>query len=46
MLGPLIQPYLGLEPPGAGSHFGLTGPVYSIFAEHDLIERKKMNIEH
>ena len=25
----------------AASHFGLTGPVYSIFAEHDLMEKVK-----
>jgi hypothetical protein len=25
----------------AASHFGLTGPVYSIFAEHDLVEKVK-----
>ncbi|MEA3386002.1 MAG: hypothetical protein U9Q89_06080, partial [Thermodesulfobacteriota bacterium] len=25
----------------AAGHFGLTGPVYSIFAEHDLMEKVK-----
>jgi hypothetical protein len=30
-------PYIALAE--AASHFGLTGPVYSIFAEHDLMEK-------